>query len=261
MNLAFDFINEIKYLLNFKNVEVLFCFNKLLKYTKNEISSISIERIEDIRSLALFEITVALVDYGESILLLTKINKTLNANVLGRSILEAWFTAKWILEDDSKINTLKFYIRNFELRKGKAKHINKISTEDINRINYYEKIFIINAINEFNIGVSYEEDFDKLKKYPQYIKIAELTGLLEYYNIVYKNLSDYIHIGSIATSKYFEDEYEIKKNIPRDYKDLIMIISAIYFYFLDNIEKRFGIIGIKKIEKVNKYFINFSKDS
>jgi len=256
----YDFINEIRYLLNFKNVGVLYCFKKLIKYSRNAINNINSNRIEDIRTFALFEITVALIDYGESILLLAKNSKMLNANVLGRSVLEAWFTTKWILEDDSKINALKFYVNNFELRKDKAKYIDAISNEDIDKINDNEKIFIEKASDEFNIGVNYEDDINELKKYPKYKEIADSTGLLEYYNTVYKYLSDYTHIGSIATSKYFENGYEIKRDINKDYKDLIMIISAIYFYVLDNLDKHLGIKNIKKIEKVNKYFNYFSKD-
>lgn len=255
----YDFINEIRYLLNFKNVGILYCFKKLMKYSRDAINSINSNRIEDIRTFALFEITMALIDYGESILLLVKNSKILSANVLGRSILEAWITIKWILEDDSKINALKFYINNFELRKDKAKYLNAISNEDIDRINDNERIFIEMASNEFNIEVNYEDDINELKNYPKYKKIAESASLLEYYNTVYKYLSDYTHIGSVTTGEYFENGYEIKQDIPRDYKDLIMIISAIYFYVLDNIDKHLGIKNIKKIEKVNKYFNYFSK--
>ena len=256
----YDFINEIRYLLNFKNVGMLYCFKKLIKYSRYAINSISSNRIEDITTFALFEIALALIDYGESILLLVKNSKIVSANVLGRSILEAWFTIKWILEDDSKINALKFYINHFELRKDKAKYLDAISIEDIDRINDNEKVFIEMASNKFNIEVNYEDDINELKNYPKYKKIAESAGLLEYYNTVYKYLSDYTHISSVTTSEYFENGYEIKQDIPKDYKDLIMIISAIYFYVLDNLDKHLGIKNIKKIEKVNKYFNYFSKD-
>lgn len=255
----YDFINEIRYLLNFKNVGILYCFKKLIKYSRDAINSINSNRIEDIRTFALFEIAMALIDYGESILLLVKNSKILSANVLGRSILEAWFTIKWILEDDSKINALRFYINNFELRKDKAKYLNAISNEDIDRINDNERVFIEMASSKFNIEVNYEDDINELKNYPKYKKIAESAGLLEYYNTVYKYLSDYTHISSITTGEYFGNGYEIKQDISKDYKDLIMIISAIYFYVLDNIDKHISIKNIKKIEKVNKYFNYFSK--
>lgn len=255
----YDFINEIRYLLNFNNVDLRYCFRKLLNYFTIEIKYKDINKAEDIRAFILFELSRILVDYGEAILLLIKNRKSLCANIIGRSILEAWFTIKWILEDSSKINALKFYVKNFESRKDKAKYL-ELTIEDTERLEKDEKKFIEKAVKEFKINVNYENDFVELKKYPSYKEIAESVKLVDYYNTIYKYFCDFSHIGSITTGKYFKEGYEFHDEENYSYNDLVILLSGIYFYFLDNIEKYFKIEEKEKVEKINNYFINFAKD-
>ena len=255
----YDFINEIRYLLNFNNVDLLYCFKKLLNYFTIEINYIDLNKAEDIRAFVLFELSRTLVDYGEAILLLIKNKKSFCANIIGRSILEAWFTIKWALEDDSKINALKFNVKNFESRKDKAKYL-ELSTDNMERLEKDEKKFIEKAVRKFKINVNYENDFVELKKYPSYKCIAESVKLINYYNTIYKYFCDYSHIGSITTSKYFEEGYEFCDKENYNYNDLVILLSGIYFYFFDNIEKYFGIKEEEKVEKINNYFINFAKE-
>jgi len=255
----YDFINEIRYLLNFNNVDLRYCFRKLLNYFTIEIKYKDLNKAEDIRAFILFELSRILVDYGEAILLLIKNRKSLCANIIGRSILEAWFTINWILEDNSKINALKFYVKNFESRKDKAKYL-ELTTDDMEILEKDEKKFIDKAVKEFKIDVNYENDFVELKKYPSYKCIAESVKLVDYYNTIYKYFCDYSHIGSITTSKYFKESYEFYNKENYSYNDLVILLSGIYFYFFDNIEKYFGIEEKEKVEKINNYFINFAKE-
>ena len=221
----------------------------------------------------ILQLGIAMNHYFKSLIEALETFNTIAANLILRSLVEAFINNEYIMKDDTQKRVVAFILDDYRIRKIKLEIIkNLIGTtpeeaELIPELSTIEKCDkqLEKIKNDEIKELSYLND-----KYDIEIEKSELTFLnieqrakkakiKDIYNVLYRQLCPVTHLNSSGLKKLIKFENKKYSIILLDHEDeikkIIPIIYDIFLLTMENILKKFNLY----IEKDFKAMENFSK--
>lgn len=247
-------VKNSKELLNWFDTLVEFAFSILIKISKK------INFTHNIILHTILSINIAMNNHAKGIKILIEKDDVLSANVLLRTLIEAFINIFYILADNSTIRAISYILEDYKTRKKNVKTIKELIKNGEIVDNFFPGLstpeqcdeYIKELEDEKNKNLSnLKENLqininDKELIFPREVyKRAEKANLQSVYKILYPYLSNLTHVSSSGLKdfiKIVDDKYIIDiKNSETEKMRLLDTAYRIYLKTIEELYKQFNI--------------------
>jgi hypothetical protein len=252
--------------------------NALPSYADGRLAQINdkIDNSNNIQLHIILQIGIAMNLYFKSLVESLETNNIIAANVLFRSLVEAFINIEYIMIDDTQKRSAIFRLEDFKtqrinvetikgLIKNKQSKANlnpELSTkkqcnEQLKKIENSEKSILSTLKDDFGIEIEESE-----KIIPPVEQRAIQAGLKDMYNILYRQLCWVTHLTSSGLKQliiFENNKYIIAPiDIEEEIKKIIPIAYGIHLLTIEDIMKKFDLYiekDFKAMEDISKKLV------
>lgn len=243
-----------------KEATLISQLEKLLKFGSLKLSQLQIDTNTGLKLQVLFQMTGAVHNYAEAILILAKEGKVEAGEVLVRSLFEGFTTTIYILEDNTDIRAIRFFLddeiekENFADNWMKFIKKNPSYGEEIPEMSTLEKCEEFIRERQKNIQSIKKQYGKNLKRLPDLRCRAEKVGAASELNYltIYWYLSGLAHLSATGLKIFLEQKddsylFNIGKNL-LGLERLLKVTHIFYLRFLGQLSLYFDIPTEKELK-------------